>query len=94
MMPYGRLRATGTSQASTVSLRRSYFASPPVLSSDSQMSPFDNLIKEAAEEASIPKELARRARPAICHRQHLVEAERLAVEQDHVVVIHDYSFSL
>lgn len=30
----------------------------------SQISPFDNLIKEAAEEASIPKELARRARPA------------------------------
>ncbi|MBL8710612.1 MAG: DUF4743 domain-containing protein [Rhodospirillaceae bacterium] len=28
------------------------------------MKPFDNLIKEAAEEASLPKELARRARPA------------------------------
>jgi 8-oxo-dGTP pyrophosphatase MutT (NUDIX family) len=30
----------------------------------SLMSPFDNLIKEAAEEAGIPKELARRARAA------------------------------
>lgn len=28
------------------------------------MKPFDNLMKEAAEEASIPKEIARRARPA------------------------------
>jgi hypothetical protein len=30
----------------------------------SHISPFDNLMKEAAEEAAIPKELARRARPA------------------------------
>jgi 8-oxo-dGTP pyrophosphatase MutT (NUDIX family) len=30
----------------------------------SHIAPFDNLMKEAAEEASIPKELARRARPA------------------------------
>ena len=30
----------------------------------SHISPFDNLMKEAAEEASIPKELARRAEPA------------------------------
>ena len=30
----------------------------------SHISPFDNLMKEADEEASIPKELARRARPA------------------------------
>ena len=30
----------------------------------SHISPFDNLMKEAAEEASIPKELARRAKPA------------------------------
>jgi hypothetical protein len=30
----------------------------------SHISPFDNLMKEAAEEASIPKELARRANPA------------------------------
>jgi 8-oxo-dGTP pyrophosphatase MutT (NUDIX family) len=35
--------------------------------------PFDNLIKEAAEEASIPKELARRARPcaALSYRMEL-----------------------
>lgn len=37
------------------------------------MKPFDNLIKEAAEEASIPKELARRARPcgALSYRMEL-----------------------
>ena len=39
----------------------------------SHISPFDNLMKEAAEEASIPKELARRARPAgaIAYRMEL-----------------------
>lgn len=37
------------------------------------MKPFDNLMKEAAEEASIPKELARRARPcgALSYRMEL-----------------------
>jgi hypothetical protein len=37
------------------------------------MKPFDNLIKEAAEEASVPKELARRARPcgALSYRMEL-----------------------
>jgi hypothetical protein len=37
------------------------------------MKPFDNLIKEAAEEASLPKELARRARPsgALSYRMEL-----------------------
>jgi hypothetical protein len=39
----------------------------------SHISPFDNLMKEADEEASIPKELARRARPAgaISYRMEL-----------------------
>ena len=39
----------------------------------SHISPFDNLMKEADEEASIPKELARRARPAgaIAYRMEL-----------------------
>jgi hypothetical protein len=39
----------------------------------SHISPFDNLMKEADEEASIPKELARRARPAgaIAYRMDL-----------------------
>ena len=39
----------------------------------SGVKPFDNLIKEAAEEASIPKELARRARPcgALSYRMEL-----------------------
>ncbi|HVO01568.1 MAG TPA: DUF4743 domain-containing protein [Candidatus Cybelea sp.] len=39
----------------------------------SHISPFDNLMKEAAEEASVPKELARRARPAgaISYRMEL-----------------------
>jgi hypothetical protein len=39
----------------------------------SHISPFDNLMKEAAEEASIPKELARRAKPAgaIAYRMEL-----------------------
>jgi hypothetical protein len=39
----------------------------------SHISPFDNLMKEASEEASIPKELARRARPAgaIAYRMEL-----------------------
>lgn len=39
----------------------------------SHISPFDNLMKEAAEEAAIPKELARRANPAgaIAYRMEL-----------------------
>ena len=39
----------------------------------SHISPFDNLMKEAAEEAAIPKELARRAKPAgaIAYRMEL-----------------------
>ena len=39
----------------------------------SHISPFDNLMKEADEEAAIPKELARRARPAgaIAYRMEL-----------------------
>lgn len=44
----------------------------------SGVKPFDNLIKEAAEEASIPKELARRARPcgALRYRMELDQCLR------------------